>query len=50
METFSNNIAKAIEMVKMGKFNPGNQAETINAKYSWEAFKNAWINFYEKRI
>jgi hypothetical protein len=37
-------------MIKKGDFDPGNQAETINNKFSWDNFKNAWIDFYEKRI
>jgi glycosyltransferase involved in cell wall biosynthesis len=50
VEVFSNKITKAIEMVKKGEFDPGNQAETINNKFSWDNFKNAWLDFYEKRI
>jgi len=50
VEVFSNKITKAVEMIKKGDFDPGNQAETINNKYSWEVFKHAWIDFYEKRI
>ena len=50
VKVFSNKIVKAINDVKTGKFNPKNQAKTINDKFSWEVFKNSWIKFYEEKI
>jgi hypothetical protein len=37
-------------MIKQGEFDPGSQAETINNKFSWDVFRNSWLDFYEKRI
>lgn len=43
IEIFSNKITKAIQMIKNNNFNPGNQAEIINNKFSWEVFTNSWL-------
>mgnify|MGYP002481196215 CR=1 FL=1 len=50
VEIFLEKIVNAIDTIKNNKFNPGNQAEIINNKFSWEVFTNSWIDFYEKRI
>lgn len=49
-EIFKTKIVDAIQTIKSGKFDPADQAQVINDKFSWEAFKNAWIKFYEERI
>jgi glycosyltransferase involved in cell wall biosynthesis len=43
VEIFSNKITKAIQIIKNNEFNPGNQAEVINNKFSWEVFTNSWL-------
>jgi glycosyltransferase involved in cell wall biosynthesis len=43
VKIFSNKITKAIQMIKKNEFNPGNQAEVINNKFSWEVFTKSWL-------
>jgi len=43
---FAKHLTAAIKQIKNGEFNPGNQAEVINEKYSWDKFKNQWEIFY----
>jgi len=50
VEIFVEKISTAIDMIKKGEFDPGQQANVINEKFSWDVFTNAWIDFYEKRI
>ena len=50
VEIFKEKITTAIDMIKKGEFDPGSQAETINNKFSWDVFRNSWLDFYEKRI
>jgi glycosyltransferase involved in cell wall biosynthesis len=50
VEIFSKKIIKAIDAIKTGNFKPKNQAKIVNTKYSWDNFRNAWLDFYEKRI
>jgi len=50
VEIFKEKIVSAIETIKQNKFDPKDQAQHVNQKFSWDVFKNSWIDFYEKRI
>lgn len=43
---FAEKLTNAIDIIKTNSFNPGNQAEIINSKFSFENFKQQWINFH----
>ena len=41
-------IDESVRKVKSNKYNPALQSEEINNKFSWENFKNSWIELNEK--
>jgi hypothetical protein len=45
---FAKQLKNAINKIKNKEFDPKNQKETIDNKFSKENFKNNWINFHKK--
>lgn len=44
-KVFAHNLSKAIKIVKDKNYDPIEQIEYINKKYSWESIKKQWIDF-----
>lgn len=47
-EIFATNLKIAISKIRNKEFNPVPQIEYVNNKYSWDAFKQRWIELHDK--
>jgi len=45
---FASKLKYSINLIKNQKFNPEKKSKEINEKFSWENFKQSWINLHEK--
>jgi hypothetical protein len=45
---FSKKLKEAIKIIKSGFYNPQNQINLINKKYSHEQVNLQWLEFHEK--
>jgi glycosyltransferase involved in cell wall biosynthesis len=45
---FASKLKYSIDLIKNKKFNPEEKIKEINEKFSWENFKQSWINLHEK--
>lgn len=45
---FAQKLKSAIDLIKNKNFNPIEKSQEINQKFSWEVFKQSWINLHEK--
>jgi glycosyltransferase involved in cell wall biosynthesis len=45
---FASKLKYSIDLIKNKKFNPEEKSKEINEKFSWENFKQSWINLHEK--
>ena len=46
-KVFAKHITSAIDTIKSGKWNPQEQIDYINNKYSWSAVKQQWLKLHE---
>jgi len=44
---FAEKLANTFEIIKSEKWNPQEQIEYVNKKYSWDAVKQQWLAFHE---
>ena len=47
-EVFAEKLTQAIDLVKSGSWNPEEQINYINNKYSWDAIKQHWLELHDK--
>jgi glycosyltransferase involved in cell wall biosynthesis len=45
VKLFAEKLTEAIKLIKTGNWNPEEQVNLINKKYSWEAIKTHWLEF-----
>jgi glycosyltransferase involved in cell wall biosynthesis len=48
VKIFASKLTSGIELIKSNEFNITNISEEINQKFSWNKFKQSWINIHEK--
>jgi UDP-glucose:(glucosyl)LPS alpha-1,2-glucosyltransferase len=49
-DMFAKELTKGIKMIKENKFDWKDQSDAVNTKFSWESFKQSWINFHDEKL
>lgn len=49
-DMFAKELTKGIKMIKENKFDWKDQSDAVNTKFSWELFKQSWINFHDEKL
>jgi hypothetical protein len=42
-DILTENLSKSISLIRSGNYNPGNQSELMNEKYSLDKFIQSWL-------